>query len=160
MAAGSDGASRYPEFSRAQLATLHINTRRGDVEVVSSGTLLEFPQIDPRSANRATTVFGVGHSDPNDATVSNAIVAVNPESGQQSQYDFPDGYIIVEEPLFVADNDRDVEAGCLVGTFLDYLSAESGVYVLNADAIADGPVAIARMGGALPLGFHGAFVPG
>ena len=50
------------------------------------------------------------------------------------------------------------DAGWLVGTFLDYGSQETGVYVLDAGNLEAGPAAIATMERHMPLGFHGCFL--
>ena len=147
----------YPDYERAELATLRLNRTTGKVAVESTGALMEFPGINPRFAHQSTPVFGVGHADEAAATVSDAVIRVDPETGARTQFVFPAGHI-VEEPLFVADERAGRDGGWLVGTFLDYHNAGTGVYVLNSQRLADGPVAMARSTRSVPLGFHGCFV--
>jgi len=147
----------YPDFPRAYLASLHLDTRSGRARVDPTDTLIEFPGIDPRRVGASTAVFGVGHDPASSPTYSDAIVRVDPESGAVSRYSFPP-HQIVEEPLFVAEPGNDAD-GWLVGTFLDYARERTGVYVLNASNLEDGPVALATMDRRLPLGFHGCFIP-
>ncbi|MEL6302782.1 MAG: carotenoid oxygenase family protein [Pseudomonadota bacterium] len=148
-------AASYPEFSRAHLATLRINPKSGKASVEKTDTLMEFPGIDSRFVNASTPVFGVGHRDVSTPTISDAIIRVDPESGKEQRFAFPDHHI-VEEPLFVAGERGN--SGWLIGTYLNYETARSGVYILDAQNLAEGPVATAEMARALPLGFHGCFV--
>ncbi|MEL7022213.1 MAG: carotenoid oxygenase family protein [Pseudomonadota bacterium] len=157
MASAENENIEYPTFSRAYLATLRISPKQGRAIVENTDTLMEFPGIDTRFGEESTRVFGVGHEDETHATTSDAIVAVDPETGTVDRYAFGEHHI-VEEPLFVPDESDQPNAGWLVGTFLDYGREQSGVYVLNASNLSDGPVALARMDRALPLGFHGCFI--
>jgi all-trans-8'-apo-beta-carotenal 15,15'-oxygenase len=47
--------------------------------------------------------------------------------------------------------------GWLIGTLLDYRSGRSGIAVLDAERMGDGPLAQAWVPYAFPLGFHGGF---
>ncbi|MEM9387857.1 MAG: carotenoid oxygenase family protein [Pseudomonadota bacterium] len=145
----------YPEFARATLATMRASQRDGQLRVESTGELMEFPVTDARAAGGTSPVFGVGHGDASNATFSNAVVRVMPQSGEVERFVFGDQYI-VEEPLFVPSGG--VGEGWLVGTFLDLAKRRSGAYVLDAGRLTEGPVALAHMDRVLPLGFHGCFV--
>jgi len=151
-----DTGGDYPEFARAHLASLRMDTRSGKAIVESTDTLIEFPGIDLRSRNESTPVFGVGHAAGDARTYSDAVVLADADTGKTRRYEFPEHHI-VEEPLFVTDRQRK-HGGWLVGTFLDFDSEQTGVYVLDALALEAGPVAIARMDRHVPLGFHGCFV--
>jgi carotenoid cleavage dioxygenase-like enzyme len=146
----------YPDYPRARLVSLRLDTRSGKTRMEDAETLIEFPGIDARFALAPTPVFGVGHAADSTATYSNAVVSVDTESGRVDRYAFPK-YHVVEEPLFVAEPGSR-EAGWLVGTFLDYSSERTGVYVLDAGNLDAGPVAVATMDRHMPLGFHGCFV--
>lgn len=151
-------AARYPVFPRAQLTTLRLDLKTGKATSEASGTLLEFPGTDPRQAGSATAIFGVGHSPDAPPTYSDAIVRVEPEGGRVTRYAFPEHHI-VEEPLFVPGSGRRDSGGYLVGSFLDFQKAQTGIFVLEANNLEAGPIAMARMERSLPLGFHGCFVP-
>ncbi|MEL7450719.1 MAG: carotenoid oxygenase family protein [Pseudomonadota bacterium] len=152
----SEGAT-YPDYSRARLASLRLDLTSGKSRLESNDTLIEFPGVDARHADGSTAIFGVGHASDSDARYSNAIVRVEPESGRADRYALPK-WQIAEEPLFVAKPGK-AGSGWLVGTFLDYAKQETGVHVLDADRLADGPVATATMARHVPLGFHGCFIP-
>jgi all-trans-8'-apo-beta-carotenal 15,15'-oxygenase len=64
---------------------------------------------------------------------------------------------MVEEHLFVPKPGGKPGAGWLVGTLLDYRKGRSGVSVLDAEHVGDGPLATAWVDYLVPLGFHGAF---
>ena len=153
-----DGPSpaNYPDYPRARLATITLGLRSGSTRVETSDTLLEFPIVDPRMANVATAVYGVGHGGDSPPAYSNAIVCLDPDSQRSSHYVFPDG-CIVEEPLLVPKRNEGPPNGWLVGTFLDASAGQSGIYVFDALAIDSGPIALARMPRSVPLGFHGCF---
>jgi carotenoid cleavage dioxygenase-like enzyme len=52
---------------------------------------------------------------------------------------------------------RKVDDGWLVGTVLDYSKKRTGLAILDAARLEDGPLAMAWLPYALPLGFHGWF---
>ncbi len=152
----ADGGDAYPSYSRASLASLRLDLATGQARFEDTETLIEFPGVDARHAAGPTTVFGVGHADDANAAWSNSVVRVDADSGRVDRYAFPDAHI-VEEPLFVAEPGTNT-SGWLVGTFLDFGTERSGVYVFDASDLAAGPVALATMERHLPLGFHGCFV--
>ena len=152
----SDEAAVYPDYPRARLVSLRLDLASGKTRLDDTETLIEFPGVDSRYANSATPVFGVGHASDTQTTYSNAVVRVDADRGRVERYAFPK-HQVVEEPLFVAGRPGD-GSGWLVGTFLDYDREQTGVYVLNADNLKAGPVAVATMERHMPLGFHGCFV--
>lgn len=156
LLADDAAAIPYPEFDRAQLASLRLDTASGRARVEATGTLIEFPGVDPRHRSASTAVYGVGHDPASPPTFSDTIVRVDPDSGAVSRFTFPDHHI-VEEPLFVAEKGK-ASAGWLVGTFLDFGARQTGVYVLDATRLEAGPVALATMDRHVPLGFHGCFI--
>ena len=152
----AEETDRYPDYPRARLVSLRLDLRSGKTRLDDAETLIEFPGVDQRFANSATPVFGVGHATDSQASYSNAVVRIDADSGRVGRYAFPEHHV-VEEPLFVAVPGS-TDAGWLVGTFLDYGSQETGVYVLDAGNLEAGPAAIATMERHMPLGFHGCFL--
>ncbi|MEO0424778.1 MAG: carotenoid oxygenase family protein [Pseudomonadota bacterium] len=146
----------YPAFARASMATVRASTRDGRLRVDSASELMEFPVTDGRATDGASPVFGVGHGDASHPTFSNAVIRVMPRTGEVERFVFGERRI-VEEPLFVPQGG--IGEGWLIGTFLDLDKRRSGVYVLDAARLAEGPVALASMDRILPLGFHGCFTP-
>ena len=67
---------------------------------------------------------------------------------------------MVEEHRFVpAPGARRPRQGWLLGSVLDYRRGRTGLSVLDAENLADGPQAMAWLPHTLPLGFHGWFAP-
>jgi carotenoid cleavage dioxygenase-like enzyme len=80
---------------------------------------------------------------------------VDPASGEVDRFDYGDG-TLVEEPLPVPG--PGAATNYLVHSYLDVERRRTGVSILRADALADGPVATAEMDRVVPLGFHGCFL--
>lgn len=151
---GSDSVS-YP---KSHASILRIQQKQGRVELTESSTELEFPTYDSRHRGQAERVFGVGRQKGALAHYANATLSWNMQTGAVDQYNFGSG-IIAEEPVFIADkNSTKSGQGWLLQTTLDYKKQRTEIYIFNALNIADGPIAMASMPRALPLGFHGSFV--
>ncbi|MEM7763724.1 MAG: carotenoid oxygenase family protein [Pseudomonadota bacterium] len=151
----AEPSNTYPDYARAAFAELRLNRTTGTATVDTSDVLMEFPSVDPRAAFEAGSVFGVGHSDTGSARYSDSVVRMDVRNEETTRYVF-DAHHIVEEPLWVAKSAG--QGGWLVGTFLDYRRAQTGVYVLDAENLTAGPIAMGRMSRHVPLGFHGCFV--
>ena len=151
------GTPAYPEFARGEFATIALNLNSGRVHVESTDVAMEFPGTDGRGGYGAGPVFGTGHQDASAPAFADTVVRIDPTSGRTEHAAMPRDHI-VEEPLFVPGDSAKPGDGWLVGTFLDLGREQSGIYVLNANRLADGPVAMARMERTIPLGFHGCFM--
>jgi carotenoid cleavage dioxygenase-like enzyme len=139
---------------RSELLRYRVAPRSGRVSVEAVGVAMEFPGFDKRFPFRAQTLYGVSGDAESESGLATAIVAVDPKSGAQQRYDYGAG-TVVEEPLFIAGAD----GGHLLHTWLDYRAGRSGLSVLRAGHIAEGPIATAYLDRTLPLGFHGSFLP-
>jgi carotenoid cleavage dioxygenase-like enzyme len=111
----------------------------------------EFPRTDPRRVGlRHRFTYGV---------INTGLARWDWESSQQEAFSYgPNTWS--EEPVFVPrPGATDESHGWLVTTVLNYGAARTELAVFDARGIADGPVARFACPYALPLGFHGAFVP-
>ena len=143
----------------ARLVTLRIDLKKNRAAWIDSGVArVEFP-VAPRSA---AGDFGIlyapttaGHAD---ADFFNAVTAVDLRRERAATHRYGSD-ILAEEHLFVARPGGKPGAGWLVGTLLDPARKRSGVAVLDAEHVDDGPLATAWVDYLLPLGFHGAFAP-
>ena len=113
---------------------------------------MEFPGFDVRRPFAAQTIHGVGDHRQHGSQLPSSVLSVDPQTGDVAKFDYGDG-VIVEEPLLIPGP----EGGYLLHSFLDYANQRSGVAVLRATRLEDGPIATADMDRILPIGFHGCF---
>ncbi|MEN1729009.1 MAG: carotenoid oxygenase family protein, partial [Pseudomonadota bacterium] len=155
----SDESSQpYPDFPRAHFASLMIHPNTGRVELEKTGVPMEFPVTDSRSVRNdrqtGAASYGLSHRDAAHPTYADAVVKFDGNGIEVGRYDLPLHHI-AEELRLVADG----SSAWLVGTFLDLKNRQTGLHVLNADQLGDGPVAVGRMPRSVALGFHGHFWP-
>jgi all-trans-8'-apo-beta-carotenal 15,15'-oxygenase len=121
----------------------------------------EFPVVDPRvSCSRNRRLLMLTRADDDQAVHSslNQISSFNIESATLTSYRYPDSQI-PEEHLFVPAPGSAAETrGWVIGTSYDWQQGQTRLNVFDVEAIDAGPVAIASLPYALPLGLHGKFV--
>ncbi|MET0225798.1 MAG: carotenoid oxygenase family protein [Dokdonella sp.] len=142
-----------------ELVALHLNLANGRARWQASGVRdIEFPAFDHRhDAAAPARLFAPMRIEPAAAPYFNAIAAIDPVRGRHSVHRYGGG-VLVEEHVFVPKPaSRRVGEGWLVGTLLDAPRGRSGVAVLDAEHVEDGPLAQAWLPYAMPLGFHGTF---
>lgn len=123
------------------------------VEITNLDADMEFPSFDPRRPFTPQTLLGASGEATSESALANAVSTIDPLTGDRQSFDYGDG-VIVQEPLFIAGPD----GGYAMHGFLDYEQGVSGVAILRAANLAEGPIAKATMERVLPLGFHGCFV--
>jgi carotenoid cleavage dioxygenase-like enzyme len=139
----------------ASLETLRIDLRRNRATWIDAGVSnIEFPVAAPGIENRFGALFAPTTVGAPEADFFNAVCAI----GAHRETHRYAGDVMVEEHLFVPRPGGKPGTGWLVGTLLDYRKQRSGVAVLDAAHVGDGPLATAWIDTLLPLGFHGAFV--
>jgi len=149
--------------ARQHLTT--IDPKSGRVEVsplISRDYAVEFPHVDRRRAGRryrkVTTLLGDPASRSEHPMLS-TVARLDIETGGLSAHTYG-ATTIPEEHLFVLKPGTDSEdEGWIIGTSLDFAAGVSRVSVFDAQHLPDGPLAVASLPYALPLGFHGTFVP-
>ena len=142
-----------PYYEPPELVRYSLSVANGTARIESLGVDMEFPGFDIRRPFAPQAVFGAGGQASSDARLPSAVVRVDPRSGAEQRFDYGDG-VIVEEPLYVPG----AGDGFLLHSYLDYRRERSGVAVLRAQALSDGPVATAEMERILPLGFPRLFL--
>ena len=92
-----------------------------------------------------------------DAPYFNGVTSIDAETGRQQRWRYG-AKVYSEEHRFVPKpgSSRPGE-GWLLGTLLDYGRGRSGVAVLDAERVSEGPLATAWVPYTTPLGFHGWF---
>jgi carotenoid cleavage dioxygenase len=136
------------------VATLNLGTGQATQETLPQDA--EFPRIDPR-------LVGLRHRSVVHATQGRrelpgfgSIARTDVETGRSQRFAYG-AQAMVEEHLFVPDG---TGPGWILGTVLDVAQKKTLLSCFAADQVSAGPVAQATLPYALPLGLHGAFVPG
>ncbi|MCY4396603.1 MAG: carotenoid oxygenase family protein [Rhodospirillaceae bacterium] len=134
---------------------------KGDGRIAGRGEEAEFARVAPAVVGRRHRyVYTLGAPDNPEGWHFRTLVKRDLERGVAESFDFGPGRI-PEEHIFVPKpGGRSEDDGWLIGTVLDWKKGVSGLSVFDARAVAAGPVAQAWLPYPLPLGFHGAFVPG
>ena len=134
-----------------------------EVPLFGPGFDTEFPSIDPRISTRRNDKLLMLSRDQHQTaphTNLNAVTAFDFRSGKRQTFTYPDTQI-PEEHLYVPKpGSKPERQGWVVGTTLDWKSANTKLHVFAADNLASGPIASATLPYALPLGLHGKFVHG
>jgi carotenoid cleavage dioxygenase len=151
---------RRRAWSAPVLITLH--PARGTVREERADGNGEFPRVDPRRIGRRYRyVYSLAQRGDGSGghPLFDAIERRDLETGTLQGWRYPGG-VLPEEHVFVPRSGTAPEGvGWLVGSSLDFERGVSQLCIFDAEAIDAGPLAVARLGYALPLGLHGWFAP-
>ena len=144
---------------------VRIDPARGRVAetpLTGPGRGVEFPHVDRRHAGRryrkVTLLTDVPAAESRHPML-NAVGRLDVETGELTAHAYPPT-AIPEEHLFVPrPGGRAEDDGWLIGTSLDFAAGVTRLSVLDAARPEEGPLAVASLPYALPLGLHGVFVP-
>lgn len=130
---------------------IDLDTNRIREEIIATEGF-EFPSIDPRQVCYAhDRTFATMTTDG--SIFHTALAAIDLTSGEVESFDFgPTAY--VGEPVFAPGRGTN---GWLITQVLDGKTGTSFFAILDADHVADGPVAAAHLTHHLPISFHGAW---
>ena len=128
-----------PGAKRAQLQKLGI----GRVEFPVPTSLMQ------KSAN----IYLQGHANHPNGGLS-GILSLDKSGVKLGHFDFGDDFVLEEQLYVRAEGKR-----YTLGTIFNAKKARTGLVLMDLDRLADGPVAQAWLERALPLGFHGTFLP-
>ena len=144
--------------SRFGRVTLHASSGRVEQEI--SDLSSEFPRVAPAVvACRYRYVYLLAGDGGYAAGPLNVVVRWDLDSGANERFAYGTD-MLAEEHVFVPRPGSDREDdGWLVGTVLDLREKITRISVFDARRLSDGPVASVTLPYALPLGFHGTFVP-
>jgi all-trans-8'-apo-beta-carotenal 15,15'-oxygenase len=160
--AGAMRGERGTPSSNTELVSLRLDLARGRARWETHGVRgFEFPTFDARTpGSQPAVLFAPASVKPASAPFFNAISSIDTRGDRVSVHHYG-ADVMAEEHLFVARPGSSKPGdGWLVGTLLDFGRGRSGVAVLDAARVQDGPLAIAWVPYTLPLGFHGWFVAG
>lgn len=153
------GDAAHAANSNARLVELNLDLRRGKARWQDMGIgAIEFPQYDPRTlGTKGARLYAPIIDGPTHAPYFNGVAALDPERGRREVWSYG-ADIMAEEHVFVPrPGSRNPDDGWLVGTLLDPVRKRSGIAVLDARHVQNGPLAQAWLPYAVPLGFHGTF---
>lgn len=119
---------------------------------------VEFPQVSPDLIGHPHNwiFLGAAHEAEGNAPLQ-AILKINPESGQQESWSAdPKGF--VGEPIFVPRSEVEND-GWVITLLYDAAYNRTDVAILDGKCISHGPVACLHLKHHVPYGLHGSFVP-
>lgn len=143
----------------AQLVELRLDMRSGRARWESTGLRgMEFPIFDARTpTDRGARLYTPTNAGDATAPYFNAVQMIDPARGTRAVHRYGRD-VLAEEHVFVPrPGSTRPDDGWLVGTLLDHARDRSGIAVLDARHVEDGPLATAWLPYAFPLGFHGHF---
>ena len=148
----------------AQHHLVSIDTKSGsitEIPIVPRAVPVEFPYVDRRLAGRRNRRVVLLLRDPKAGAAHphfNSVARLDIENGALETYNYSPT-TLAEEHIFVPRPGRDGEDdGWIIGTSLDFAAGVTRFSVFDAARLADGPLAVASLPYAIPLGFHGTFV--
>jgi all-trans-8'-apo-beta-carotenal 15,15'-oxygenase len=151
------GQHEPQEHTQATLIELDMTSGRARQTVLPLAG--EFPRVDPRFIGRAyRQVFATALVGTARRPAYDAVVRMDVQSGRSERYVYGDD-VLVEEHVFVPRSDGREGQGWLVGTALDLTRGQTLLSAFDAQNLAAGPLAQARMPRMMPLAWHGGFVP-
>ncbi|HEY6126144.1 MAG TPA: carotenoid oxygenase family protein, partial [Steroidobacteraceae bacterium] len=158
MATAMRGERGAPS-SNTELVSLRLDLARNRARWETHGVGgFEFPTFDARTpAGQPALLYAPASVKPSNAPFFNSIASIDTRADRVNVHHYG-ADILAEEHLFVPRPGSSKPGdGWLVGTLLDFKKGRSGVTVLDAARVKDGPIATAWVPYTVPLGFHGWF---
>ncbi len=123
--------------------------------------LSEFPVIDPRRGMRDYRYGFYTSPDSDEGEMYNVVSRYDHKTQSVDRYSCGDrASNFTSEAIFVPRSDEAEEGdGYLLSVVTDLNEGESSLQILDASNVSDGPVAKARLGHRVPVGFHGGWRP-
>ena len=126
-----------------RLRELRLGLRDGKARWEDTGVAgIEFPLFDPRTrGDRAARIYAPTNEGAHSAPYFNAVAAYDVERGRRQVHGYGES-VLAEEHVFVPrPGGSRADDGWLVGTLLDSARGRSGIAVLDAQRIEEGPLA-------------------
>ena len=150
---------RSSEKGGTELVSLRLDLARNRARWERHGvSSFEFPTFDARTpGDEPALLFAPTSVGPATAPYFNAIASIDTRADRTRVHRYG-ADVMAEEHRFVPRPGSSMPGdGWLVGTLLDFRRGRSGVAVLDARRVDQGPLAIAWVPYTVPLGFHGWF---
>ncbi|MEE4660860.1 MAG: carotenoid oxygenase family protein [Halieaceae bacterium] len=142
------------QLPESRLVRYAVDLAAGTVQKTDLELPFEFPSYDRRRPFQAQQLYGVAGGDSGSAGLSGEIACIDPRTGKRDSFRYGD-HVIVEEPQLVFGR----SGAFVVHSYLDTHNGQTGLAILRAGNLSDGPVARATMDRIVPPGFHGCFLP-
>jgi all-trans-8'-apo-beta-carotenal 15,15'-oxygenase len=152
--AGREGEHAYP--GRLRRYRIDITRRTVRDEIVANGNF-EWPRIDGRLLCRPHRYTYLAEARPPDFFWTR-VIRHDRQTGAIERYDFGKG-IYCSEPVFVPDSTGEHDQGWVLTECYDGGTGKSSLAVLNAQRLADGPLAIVHLRHHVPFSYHGWWAP-
>ena len=152
---GERGAQGTP----TELVSLRLDLARSRARWETHGVSgFEFPTFDERTpGDEPALLFAPTTAGVATAPYFNAISSIDTRADRVRVHRYGTDVMAEEHRFVPRPGSGQPGDGWLVGTLLDFKRGRSGVAVLDARRVADGPLAIAWVPYTVPLGFHGWF---
>lgn len=147
---GREGEHRYPGLLRRY----RIDTvqKRLTEEILSEGSF-EWPSIDLRRLGQPHEHAWMAEARPG-SFFWNGLARFNLRSGSLDRYDFGER-TYCSEPLFIARPGAGADQGWLLSECYDVRTGRSFLAILDAERVADGPLASIHLRHHAPFSYHG-----
>ena len=120
----------------------------------------EFPRVMPQVVGRRHRKLAVLSSAArNREHILDTVNLVDTDTGKADSFRFDAGWLAEEHVMVPRRNARSETDGYLLGVAQDTRRGETVMTVFDAARVADGPLALARLGYRTPICFHGNFLP-
>ncbi len=156
-----DGTPADPDKAQARLCkwTIDMDGNTDEIkEEYIDDSLAEFPRLDERFAGynyRHGYFAAVNERHKGDTGLFNQLAHFDLATGKKSIYEVGPADA-VSEPVFVPRSEDAPEGqGYLLATVYRGEEHRSDLVVLDAENVADGPIATAKLSHRIPFGFHG-----
>jgi all-trans-8'-apo-beta-carotenal 15,15'-oxygenase len=147
------------EQSSSDLVNLHLDLASGRARWEVPGTArMEFPAWDGRSpGNRGAVIYAPTTFGKAEAPYFNGVTRIDLERGHSDSFNYGPRVLSEEHRFIPRPGSGRPDDGWLLGSVLDWNRGRSGIALLDARRVSDGPIATAWLPYTLPLGFHGYF---
>ncbi len=133
---------------------LGVKDRTCRRETLADGLNYEMPFLTPQERGVPHQTLFLARAD-RDQLFWSSLVRHEVETGKQTSFHFGPATFCCE-PVYLPAADG---TGYLATVVYEHASRRSSLAILRADALADGPIARARLHHSLPLSFHGCYAP-
>lgn len=121
---------------------------------------VEFPRISPTvRSQRNHYVYAAAQEIPGYSTWYDAVAKIDTETGKTALARYGNNWMVEEHVFVPRPGGSGEDDGWLIGTALNWKRQQTALSIFDARRLDDGPVARAWLDVAMPLGFHGQFVP-